>query len=82
MPHNTSSMHGRGTGDNPANRFTALSYERSQEWNEPDDPPPQTQFLKDTSRSIIARNDSPDVGFEFSINPYRGCEPGWICCRN
>jgi DNA repair photolyase len=37
-------------------------------------------FLRDTSRSIIARNDSPDVGFDASINPYRGCEHGCIYC--
>lgn len=73
-------IHGRGAGHNPANRFTMLSYERPLEWDEPDDPAPQTQFFKDASRSIIARNDSPDVGFEFSVNPYRGCEHGCIYC--
>ena len=41
---------------------------------------PRTQFIKDASRSIIAYNDSPDVGFDASINPYRGCEHGCIYC--
>ena len=41
---------------------------------------PPTEYLPDTSRSIIAQNDSPDVGFEVSINPYRGCEHGCIYC--
>ena len=40
----------------------------------------RTQFLKDASRSIIAYNDSPDVGFNASVNPYRGCEHGCIYC--
>jgi DNA repair photolyase len=41
---------------------------------------PGTVFLNDSSRSIIATNDSPDIGFEASINPYRGCEHGCIYC--
>src|SRR5918992_4110276 len=40
----------------------------------------EPQFFKDTSRSIISYNDSPDVGFDASINPYRGCEHGCIYC--
>jgi DNA repair photolyase len=45
-----------------------------------EDPAPGTSFLKDFSRSIITYNDSPDVGFEASINAYRGCEHGCIYC--
>ncbi len=41
---------------------------------------PRTIYLKDSTRKIIAHNDSPDVGFEWSINPYRGCEHGCIYC--
>ena len=41
---------------------------------------PRTQFFRDTSRSILAYNDSPDVGFSASINPYRGCEHGCVYC--
>ena len=41
---------------------------------------PPTEYLPDTSRTIIAQNDSPDVGFEVSFNPYRGCEHGCIYC--
>src|SRR5215469_13028260 len=72
-------MKGRGTASNPGNRFESLSYVRS-EWDSPDDPQSQTVFLKDTTRSIINYNDSPDVGFDASINPYRGCEHGCIYC--
>jgi DNA repair photolyase len=39
-----------------------------------------TQYFRDSSKTIISRNDSPDVGFETSINPYRGCEHGCIYC--
>jgi DNA repair photolyase len=56
-----------------------MSYHRS-EWDEPEDPSIRTVFLKDETRSIIAYNDSPDVGFNASINPYRGCEHGCIYC--
>src|SRR5438046_6183341 len=70
---------GRGAASNPANRFERLSYHPS-DWDEPEDPAPQTLFLKDDTRTIINYNDSPDVGFSASINPYRGCEHGCIYC--
>src|SRR5439155_22409508 len=41
---------------------------------------PDTRVLKDTTRTVIARNNSPDIGFDRSINPYRGCEHGCIYC--
>jgi DNA repair photolyase len=41
---------------------------------------PETQFFRDSTKSIITRNNSPDVGFETSLNPYRGCEHGCIYC--
>jgi DNA repair photolyase len=72
--------HGRGASGNPPNRFEPLWYVNDPEWTDPDDPSPETLFLKDSSRSIISRNDSPDVGFDASINPYRGCEHGCIYC--
>ena len=73
-------IHGRGAAENPANRFEHVAYERDADWDEPDDPRPKTQFYRDASTSIITRNDSPDVGFTTSINPYRGCEHGCIYC--
>jgi DNA repair photolyase len=72
-------IQGRGAASNPANRFEKASYAVS-EWDEPDDTSPNTILLKDTTRSIIAYNDSPDVGFDASINPYRGCEHGCVYC--
>src|SRR5436190_2844632 len=82
-------IHGRGAAENPPNRFETIRYEANpddssppyQGWEEDDVvPAPATQFLKDHSDSIISYNDSPDVGFEASINPYRGCEHGCIYC--
>ncbi len=67
---------GRGAPTNPANRFERLHVQSEL-------PPPnavETIYLRDTSRSILARNDSPDVGFDVSINPYRGCECGCSYC--
>ena len=79
QPEQTISAH-RGAAENPPNRFENIHLERDDEWNPEEDPLPRTQFLKDTSKSIIAYNDSPDIGFEASVNPYRGCEHGCIYC--
>lgn len=54
--------------------------ERDAEWDPEQDPSPRTVFLRDRSSTIITSNDSPDVGFEHSINPYRGCEHGCAYC--
>src|SRR5690349_11511124 len=70
---------GRGATVNTPNRFETVAIARDDEWTE-DDPAPTTVFLKDTSRSIISYNKSPDLGFETSFNPYRGCEHGCIYC--
>jgi DNA repair photolyase len=71
-------IHGRGAASNPGNRFERARYELSDE--EPEGISPDTVLLRDSSRTIIAYNDSPDVGFDASINPYRGCEHGCIYC--
>ncbi len=71
-------VHGRGATFNPANRFTQIRVQ----W-EPgadDAPPPGTQFLEDDSQSIVSANDSPDIPYHVSVNPYRGCEHGCIYC--
>lgn len=72
-------IRGRGASHNPANRFEPVAVERA-DWSDPDDPAPRTRLFRDHSRSVIARNESPDVGFETSLNPYRGCEHGCIYC--
>jgi DNA repair photolyase len=75
----TEAIKGRGASWNPQNRFEKLEYVIDDE-AERDPSEPKTVYLRDPTRSIIAYNDSPDVGFEASINPYRGCEHGCIYC--
>jgi DNA repair photolyase len=70
----------RGAPENPANRFEKIHLEPDADWNPDDDPLPRTQFLVDRSKTAIAYNDSPDIGFNASVNPYRGCEHGCIYC--
>ena len=69
---------GRGAIGNPQNRFETLEVERDPEVQGPDRI--ETELLRDTSKSVIAYNDSPDVGFNASVNPYRGCEHGCVYC--
>lgn len=72
-------IHGRGTSSNPPNRFTEIRVER-EDWSDPEGPGPETRLFRDASRSIVTTNDSPDVPFEASVNPYRGCEHGCSYC--
>src|SRR5208282_2168123 len=65
---------------NPVNRVQRIVYEVDPDGSADEQPAPKTQFFKDASQTIIATNDSPDIGFEASINPYRGCEHGCIYC--
>lgn len=74
------SPRGRGAANNPANRFESISLERDADWNPEEDAAPKTQILRDRSQSIITYNDSPDIPFRASINPYRGCEHGCSYC--
>jgi DNA repair photolyase len=69
---------GRGTAANPENRYEQIHIEADPEVDGGDRLP--TVFYRDTSRSALAENESPDVGFRFSLNPYRGCEHGCIYC--
>ena len=83
--HADDPLRGRGAAANPRNRFAPLDVVVDDDAHDPADPGepaprPQTQFLRDPTRTIIAHNDSPDVGFDASVNPYRGCEHGCIYC--
>lgn len=72
-------IRGRGTSWNPPNRFERFYVDRT-DWVDADDPPPETILLDDASRSILSYNESPDVGFDVGINPYRGCGHGCAYC--
>lgn len=75
---------GRGAVSNRSGRFEAAERVRIDDgWDRPedDDPPPLATTLSvDASRTIVTRNESPDVPFDRSINPYKGCEHGCVYC--
>ncbi len=73
---------GRGAAVNPAGRFERHAREAFDDgWESEDDPPPlRTEVAVDASRSVLVRNSSPDVPFDRSVNPYRGCEHGCVYC--
>ncbi|HUP56052.1 MAG TPA: PA0069 family radical SAM protein [Bdellovibrionota bacterium] len=71
-------IRGRGAAHNPPARFDRLQIEPDAE--DRDRPGPRTEILVDHSRTILTRNDSPDIPFTYSINPYRGCEHGCSYC--
>lgn len=74
---------GRGARSNPDNRFESVTRELVDDgWGSLDEEPPplRTHLAIDTSRTVISYNQSPDVGFDRSVNPYRGCEHGCIYC--
>ena len=76
---------GRGATLNPDGRFERLRRETADDgWGSLEelaqDPSPATQAFPDRARTIIAHNDSPDIPFDSSINPYRGCEHGCVYC--
>jgi DNA repair photolyase len=86
-PPPSPAIHGRSASWNPANRFEKLHIDlgdidvvQIDPTDEEEKPRRETQFFRDGTKTIIARNDSPDVGFETSVNPYRGCEHGCIYC--
>lgn len=72
---------GRAASRNPANRFEPIEHvEDPAALDEEELRQVPTTFYKDTTRSILAKNDSPDIPFTYSINPYRGCEHGCAYC--
>ncbi|HVH75171.1 MAG TPA: PA0069 family radical SAM protein [Stellaceae bacterium] len=83
MPAATVPRKGRGAQTNDSGRFEPLRREAFDDgWGTGEDVPAPlaTTLSVDATRTIIARNDSPDIGFDRSINPYRGCEHGCIYC--
>src|SRR5436190_10790411 len=80
MTPEPSAPRGRGAADNPPNRFIPLHSAPDPDCPPADAPAPSTRFFRDATRTIIASNNSPDVGFTHSGNPYRGCEHGCSYC--
>lgn len=71
---------GRGASVNPKNRFREeeIEYQFDEETGQIEKP--KTVLLKDHTAGIISTNNSPDIGFDVSVNPYRGCEHGCVYC--
>jgi len=79
-PATPNRVKGRGASSNPPNRFERIDFEWDPDIDPAFEPLPTTEFLRDTSRTAIAYNVSPDIPFDASVNPYRGCEHGCIYC--
>ena len=76
-------LKGRGSATPLAHRFNALAREPFDDgWGQEGEalPPPATTWVWEEAKSAITRNRSPDIGFDLSINPYRGCEHGCSYC--
>ncbi|MEM8920910.1 MAG: radical SAM protein, partial [Pseudomonadota bacterium] len=74
---------GRGAGSNASGRYERVRTEPFDDgWADLDDdiPPIRTQSFVETAKSVITYNKSPDLSFDRTINPYRGCEHGCIYC--
>ena len=73
---------GRGAADNREGRFESRRVESVEDgwWREEEIRAPATEVRAEVARSIISHNDSPDIPFKQSINPYRGCEHGCVYC--
>src|SRR5437764_2195942 len=85
-PQSSAAIRGRGASWSPANRFEKLHIDQNDldavdvDPGTEERPRRATQYFQDGTKSVITRNNSPDVGFEASMNPYRGCEHGCIYC--
>ncbi len=76
---------GRGAASNPEGRFESIRHQAEDDgWQsallDEDAPRPRTEVTEERARSVISRNDSPDIAFDQALNPYRGCEHGCIYC--
>ena len=72
---------GRGARTNASGRYEPVTHEDFDDGWTPDDetpPPLRTTLTPEHARTIITKNTSPDIGFDRSINPYKGCEHGWL----
>ncbi len=76
-----SARRGRGALTNPSGRYEVEQRIAEPDgWNEPEFGPIHTEVVFERARTIITRNESPDISFDRSINPYRGCEHGCVYC--
>ncbi len=84
-PYAPQAIKGRGAASNPEGRFESVRHQAEDDgWQsallDVDAPRPRTEVSDERARSVITRNDSPDIHFTQAMNPYRGCEHGCIYC--
>ncbi|MET0330565.1 MAG: PA0069 family radical SAM protein [Dyella sp.] len=83
-PYPVQAFKGRGAASNPEGRFETLRHHAEHDgWEQAlldDGVRPRTEVTEERARSVISRNDSPDIHFSQALNPYRGCEHGCIYC--
>lgn len=77
---NLPTITGRGSHFNPANRFSRIAYEPDPDASPDNRGSVRTEYYADNSKSVVTENNSPDVPFRFSVNPYRGCSHGCSYC--
>ncbi|MDZ7682170.1 MAG: PA0069 family radical SAM protein [Fodinibius sp.] len=73
-------IRGRGASDNPANRFEGQYTDYDLDAETGEKPSQETKLIRDDTKEILSKNDSPDIPFTYGLNPYRGCEHGCIYC--
>lgn len=80
MDEQKNPIRGRGSSDNPANRFEGkyTDYDLDEETGQK--PAQETKLFADDTKEILSKNESPDLPFTYGLNPYRGCEHGCIYC--
>ncbi len=77
---NLTALPDRGALLNPPNRFHPIAVEWDENLPPEERPDPRTRFFVDSAQTLVTRNDSPDIPFTHSVNPYRGCEHGCVYC--
>jgi DNA repair photolyase len=85
IPFPSQALKGRGAASNPEGRFESIRHHAEDDgWQslllDEAAPRPHTEVTEERARSVITRNDSPDIHFDQALNPYRGCEHGCIYC--
>jgi DNA repair photolyase len=85
IPMPLQALKGRGAASNPEGRFESIRHQAEDDgWQslllDEQAPRPRTEVTEERARSVLTRNDSPDIYFDQALNPYRGCEHGCIYC--
>lgn len=80
MEQKQNPIRGRGSSNNPVNRFEEEYIDYDLDEKSGQKPSQETKLYPDDTKEILSRNESPDIPFTYGLNPYRGCEHGCIYC--